>query len=91
MQASPFAIQDPKPKTPNQGQSDQFVRVRVGQLELTMDASHLAGVHQVSRQNRLTTNNTVLTQNGELPLVRLSNVLSQSLNTSIGKWSLGRS
>lgn len=59
---------------------DQFVRVRVGEVELVMDTKHLSGVFQVSRQHRLTDSGTVLTPKGEFPVVSLCDVLKQKLN-----------
>ena len=40
---------------------DQYVRIRVGESELAIGTETLAGVFQVSNQNRLTGNGTVLT------------------------------
>ena len=63
-----------------ENKTDQFVRVRVGELELVMGTEHLSGVFQVSRQHRLTEDNTILTPKGEFPVVSMSEVLQQRLN-----------
>jgi len=68
---------------------DQYVRVRVGGLEFVMSTEHLSGVHQVSRQNRLTERGTVLTKEGEYPVVQLGQILSEKLNRKI-EYAAGR-
>jgi len=69
-----------QPKQLSENRTDQFVRVRVGNVELVMSTEHLSGVFQVSRQHRLTENNTILTMKGEFPVVSMSDVLQQNLN-----------
>jgi len=58
---------------------DQVVRISAGGIELTMNTENLSGVFQVSRQNRLTDRNTVLTSKGEFPVFILEDVLQQRL------------
>jgi chemotaxis signal transduction protein len=70
-------------EVPLVGIDDQYIRVRVGELELAMNTEHLSGVHQVSRQNRLTDKGTVLTSKGEFPVIQLGKILSQKLNRDI--------
>ena len=62
---------------------DQYVRIRVGESELAIGTETLAGVFQVSNQNRLTGNGTVLTAKGEFPLVDLSKVLKEKLGIQV--------
>ena len=85
MQVSPSAIDANKNDSSVASANDQYVRVRLGKLELAMSTEHLAGVHQVSRQNRLTDNNTVLTAKGEYPLVKLGSVLGQQIDMPAGE------
>ena len=65
--------------------NDQFVRVRVGELELAMNTECLSGIFQVSNQNRLTGNNTVLTSKGEYPVCDLKQLLEEKLGVVIGQ------
>ena len=65
---------------------NQFVRVRVGEVELVMSTAHLSGVFQASRQHRLTENNTVLTPKGEFPVVSLNEVLQRQLNLQFSEF-----
>jgi len=60
----------------------QFVRVRVAGLELLMNTDKLSGVFQLSRQHRLTENNTVITAKGEFPVISLAEVVSNRLQVS---------
>ncbi|QEG21435.1 chemotaxis protein CheW [Mariniblastus fucicola] len=71
------------PEQLSAGRSNQFVRVRIGEIELVMGTKYLSGVYQASRQHRLTENNTVLTPKGEFPVASLNDVLQQKLNLPI--------
>lgn len=77
---TPLINASTQPEKVAESRTDQFVRVRVGELELVMSTEHLSGVFQVSRQHRLTENNTILTLKGEFPVVSMNDVLQRSLN-----------
>lgn len=62
---------------------DQYVRIRVGELEFAIGTESLSGVFQVSNQNRLTGNGTVLTANGEYPLCDLAKILQENLGVEV--------
>ncbi len=62
--------------------ANQFVRVRVGGLELVMKTDVLSGVFQLSRQHILTDHNTVITAKGEFPVVSLAELVSQKLSST---------
>ena len=62
--------------------ANQFVRVRVGGLELVMNTDVLSGVFQLTRQHVLTDHNTVITAKGEFPVVSLADLVSEKLSVT---------
>lgn len=56
---------------------DQFLRVRVGDLEFVVNTDYVAGVYKISSAYILTDRNTILTPDGEFPAILLGDVVKE--------------
>lgn len=83
---TPAVIESFQSENFSETKNNQYVRVRVGEVELVMSTKYLSGVFQASRQNRLTENNTVLTPKGEFPVVSLDKVLQKQLKLEFNEF-----